>query len=85
MHRAHNNNSNTPAMSTLDDARGVVTGPMWARDEAARGNGTALVRSLRMGAIAALLVLLAYVAAAWLDEARSAELAQAAATVTEVA
>lgn len=85
MRRAQNIN---PTVSKLDDARGLVTGPMWARDEAARDNGTALVRSLRMGAIASLLVLLAYVAAAWLDETYSAELAQAdqvAIAVSEVA
>lgn len=58
----------------LDDARGVITGPMWRRDEDARSNGSRLVNTLRMGALATLLVLLAYVAAAWLDEANRADL-----------
>lgn len=58
----------SPAAETLDDARGVIIGPMWARDEAARQAGSSLVTSLRLGAVAVLLVLLAYVGAAWLDE-----------------
>jgi len=75
-----------PAMSRLDDARGVITGPMWARDEAARSNGSALVQAMRLGVIASLLVLLAYVAAAWLDEASQAEVAgRGDAVVSEVA
>jgi hypothetical protein len=75
-------------VSTLADTRGLITGPMWAHDEAARRNGSTLVSGLRHGAAATLLVLLAYLAAAWLDEAYGAELAQAgqvAATVSEVA
>jgi hypothetical protein len=56
-------------MRKVNDARGLLVGPMWARDEAARRNGGSLVHSLRLGAVSACLVLMAYAAAAWLDEA----------------
>jgi len=73
------------AVSKLDDTRGLVTGPMWARDEAARSNGSALVQGLRLGVWVALLVLLAYVAATWLDEAHRSEVARGDQVVIEVA
>jgi hypothetical protein len=60
----------TQSVEKLDDARGVITGPMWRRDEDARSNGSRLVNTLRMGAVSVLLVMLAYVAAAWLDESQ---------------
>ncbi len=74
-----------PAVSTLADTRGLITGPMWARDEAARRNGSTLVSGLRHGAAATLLVLLAYVAAAWLDDATQADVARVDQVVSEVA
>jgi hypothetical protein len=69
----HKHQYNQAQVTVLDDARGVITGPMWARDEIARGNGSALARSLHLGMFAVLLVLMAYLAAAWLDEACSAD------------
>ncbi len=56
-----------------------------ARDEAARDNGGALVQGLRLGALASLLVLLAYVAAAWLDDANQVDVARVDLVVSEVA
>ena len=61
----------TKATGLVNDARGVVVGPVWAREEAARRNREALRDAGGMGLSllwALALVLGAWLLAAWLDE-----------------
>ena len=58
-------------MDRIDDARGVITGPMWAREEAARRNLETLDDMAHIAhwlLWACALVLGAYLLAAWLDD-----------------